>query len=192
MAKVIRTRWVYRKDNRWWRYLPRHSGKPNDLESQSNLDDFAQEFKDELVDVKPSKLWLAWVYRETGSEKSKKQLEHIFGREYKLGKMEVLINSAVMNDKLWNVKHLIELRPITFPNGEPNEGDIYNTTIHPDGRCDVMRGEKAESEEQLQLFDENIEWPKHKLGSKFNSASARLQDVFETNVYTPKNVKIVK
>lgn len=43
--------------------------------------------------------------------------------------MEVLINSAAMNDKLWNVKHLIELRPITFPNGEPSEGDIYNTTV---------------------------------------------------------------
>ena len=37
-----------------------------------------------------------------------------------------------------------------------------------------------------------FQWPKHKLSSKFNSASARLQDVFETNVYTPKNVKIVK
>lgn len=48
--------------------------------------------QDELVDVKPSKLWLAWVYRETGSEKSKKQLEHIFGREYKVLRVSEIEN----------------------------------------------------------------------------------------------------
>ena len=48
--------------------------------------------------------------------------------------MRIFPNTAAWNDRLWKIKHLIELRPLTFPKGEPTMDDVRYTEIRPDGR----------------------------------------------------------
>lgn len=62
MAKQIRTRWVYRKNNRWWRYLPRRndSSMKFDYEGEGSLD----EFTDKIDCSNPPKLWVAWLHKD--------------------------------------------------------------------------------------------------------------------------------
>lgn len=63
MAKQIRTRWVNRKNNRWWRYLPRRddsSLKFNYDEGEGSLDAFT----DKMPCANPPKLWVAWLHRD--------------------------------------------------------------------------------------------------------------------------------
>ncbi len=38
--------------------------------------------------------------------------------------MTVFKNTAAFNAQLWHVKHLLELRPLTFPHGEPTVDDV--------------------------------------------------------------------
>lgn len=38
--------------------------------------------------------------------------------------MFVFKNTASQNAELWPLKHLIEIRPLYFPNGEPTADDV--------------------------------------------------------------------
>jgi len=62
MAKVIRQCWVWRKNNRVWRYLPRRDDRVNRVD----LDVLAEQcetFPDPMP-VEPPKLWVAWIFRD--------------------------------------------------------------------------------------------------------------------------------
>jgi large subunit ribosomal protein L30 len=43
--------------------------------------------------------------------------------------MEIMKNTASTNEALWHIKHLIELRPITFPYGEPTIDDVGHIEV---------------------------------------------------------------
>lgn len=62
MAKQIRTRWIYRKNNRWWRYLPRRNdgSMKFDFEGEGSLDLFT----DKMHCQNPPKLWVAWLHKD--------------------------------------------------------------------------------------------------------------------------------
>lgn len=59
--------------------------------------------------------------------------------------------------RLWKVKHLIKITPITFPYGEPTEADINYTVLKENGQCIVMKTlePKPEQVEALEEFHEN-------------------------------------
>lgn len=62
MAKVIRQCWVWRKNNRVWRYLPRR----NDGKVKVDLDELAEQcetFPDPMP-LEPPKLWVAWIFKD--------------------------------------------------------------------------------------------------------------------------------
>lgn len=44
-----------------------------------------------------------------------------------------------MNRRLYKVKHLIKVDPITFPYGEPTKDDLNNTYLTPTGECLVTK-----------------------------------------------------
>lgn len=43
--------------------------------------------------------------------------------------MEVFKNTASVNHELWHIKHLIDLKPLTFPNGEPTMEDVKSLEV---------------------------------------------------------------
>ncbi|XP_053695832.1 uncharacterized protein LOC128743304 [Sabethes cyaneus] len=58
---------------------------------------------------------------------------------YDSNAVAVVKNIPENNARLWKVKHLIEVQPITFPHGEPTEADINYTFLKEDGTCVVIK-----------------------------------------------------
>lgn len=52
--------------------------------------------------------------------------------------MEIFKNTAAQNSELWHVKHLIELRPLTFPNGEPTLEDVHAIEVCSNSLCYIV------------------------------------------------------
>lgn len=106
--------------------------------------------------------------------------------------MEVFRNTALINEELWKVKHLIELRPVEFKDGvEPSEDDIFSTKISPNGVCEVLQNGHVAHESELRLAD-GKQWTKRELARDTNRKYHRYQSVFEQNVYTNGNITVVK
>jgi len=130
MAKPPVSCWVYKKLHKY-RYLPRPLPIKHDYERMLAT---PEHFEDKLPN--PPKLWVAWVYKSPFMErKVKEMVVNLFGREYQLNEMKVFKNTPYWNRLLWNVKHLIEIYPITFPNGEPTAADVGNVRLLPTGEC---------------------------------------------------------
>lgn len=157
----------------------------------------------------PPKLWVGWLYRPNLKGELKwirRDVEFLFGKDWQVrlfrrlymrsarlqpGKMEVFKNTPAWNERLWRVKHLIELRPLTFPNGEPTADDVGHLRVHSDGRC-VVDKRLAVDPAALRLAD-----PRKQMTSKYLSQqSMRLwhlkKDVHEDTVYTPSNISITE
>ncbi|XP_076344760.1 large ribosomal subunit protein uL30m-like isoform X2 [Tachypleus tridentatus] len=49
----------------------------------------------------------------------------------------ILKNTPSINRIMWSVKHLIKVKPITFPYGLPQEGDYSGTFLKPNGEMIV-------------------------------------------------------
>ncbi|CAP33847.1 Protein CBR-MRPL-30 [Caenorhabditis briggsae] len=197
MAKVIRNRWVYRPDNKWTRYLPRRNDAVKEFDyerSGASLRHYTEEIPEEQRPKRASKLWMAWLYRDLAGEPkwTKKHVENLFGADFKVGRMEVFRNTELMNEELWKVKHLIELRPIEFKNGiEPTDEDVFSTSLSPNGQCEVIQGGHVASEGDLKLAD-GKQWTRKELGRDLNKKYHLYQSVFEQNVHTPNNITVLK
>ncbi|CAD6188509.1 unnamed protein product [Caenorhabditis auriculariae] len=197
MAKVIRSRWVYRPEGKWHRYLPRRNDAVKEFDyvkRGASLQDFAVSLPEEEKPQTPPKLWMAWLYRDLAGEPkwTKKYVENLFGADYKVGRMEVFRNSELINEELWKVKHLIELRPVTFPKGEPTEEDVYTTRLSPDGTCEIVPNAPTPSEEHLQLFDKSRQWTRRELGRDLAKKYHGYKNLFEADVYTNSNIIVAK
>lgn len=48
-------------------------------------------------------------------------------------------NIPESNARLWKIKHLLEIKPITFPYGEPTENDLKHTLLKENGECLVTK-----------------------------------------------------
>lgn len=191
MAKVIRNQWVYKKDGHWYRYLPRRNDGPKEFDYQANM--AGPEHFPEKMKSKPPKLWLAWIYRDYSKDSYyiKNKIEKLFGKDAKPGKMFVFKNTASQNAELWPLKHLIEIRPLCFPNGEPTADDVNALEVFPDGRCIVDKHLSCEPS-KLQVLDPQKQMSSSYLCSRLRSRYNRSQDIFETNVYTAKNVTLIE
>lgn len=58
---------------------------------------------------------------------------------FKLSKITIIKNTPDNNMKLWKVKHLVKITPITFPNGEPTENDVYSTYLNHKGELEIKK-----------------------------------------------------
>lgn len=67
----------------------------------------------------------------------------------------VVKNIPEINSKLWKVKHLIKVTPITFPYGEPTKDDINYTVMKENGQCLVIKKLEPNPEQvkALEQFD---------------------------------------
>ncbi|KAI6204623.1 Integrator complex subunit 11 [Aphelenchoides besseyi] len=189
MAKVIRNRWVFRKHNRWFRYLPRREdgSREYDFEKHSAMpDDFAQP-----MDVEAPKLWLVWRYRSTAGEPSwtVKRVRELFGTA-DVGKMHIFKNTSSVNDQLWHLKHLIEVRPIRFPMGEPTDADIPHMELRADGTCTIDRDCNVNPTE-VKLVDEKWQQTPNYLRRQLKRRDNTFKDVYADAVYTPANISIM-
>ncbi|XP_013183331.2 large ribosomal subunit protein uL30m [Amyelois transitella] len=54
-------------------------------------------------------------------------------------RVAIVKNIPENNMRLWKVKHLIKVTPITFPYGEPTEEDIKYTVLKENGQCLVTK-----------------------------------------------------
>lgn len=59
----------------------------------------------------------------------------------------VVKNTPETNEMLWHVKHLIKVRPITFPHGVPTEEDIGYATLMPSGELVIRKQLKVDLKE---------------------------------------------
>lgn len=191
MAKVIRNCYVYRRDNRWHQYLPRRNDKNPEYDLKKN-NAMPENFNQPMEVDQPPKLWLVWVYRNTYHERKsvKNRLEQLFGTVPEPGKMHVLKNTADINDHLWRVKHLIELRPVSFPNGEPTSKDVGFTELFTDGRCVVDKEANADHN-SIELYDGYSQFKPGYLSDFMNKRDRRYKDVYVDNVYNPANITVV-
>ncbi|XP_053601378.1 large ribosomal subunit protein uL30m [Plodia interpunctella] len=67
-------------------------------------------------------------------------------------RVTVVKNIPEINMRLWKVKHLIKVTPITFPYGEPTEEDINYTVLKENGQCLVTKTLKPQ-ESQIEALD---------------------------------------
>ncbi|XP_026764408.1 39S ribosomal protein L30, mitochondrial [Galleria mellonella] len=70
----------------------------------------------------------------------------------------IVKNIPENNMRLWKVKHLIKVTPITFPYGEPTEADINYTVLKENGQCVVTKKLEPQNSqiEALDKFDNDI------------------------------------
>ncbi|KAI3416069.1 hypothetical protein GPALN_005621 [Globodera pallida] len=189
MSKQIRNQWVWRKNARWWRYLPRRDDSHNKLD----LDELGEQcatFPDPMPAEAP-KLWVAWLYREHSGSGPKigEQVSKLFGKYARPGEMQVFKNTLSTNKQLWKIKHLIEIRPVTFPDGEPGPGDANHLEVMADGRCVIDR-QGLPNPEGYQFVDPSKQFSSTYLASRLMSKDVRNQDVYEDTVYNPENISI--
>lgn len=106
---------------------------------------------------KPSKLFMVWrIASLVGRPMWEKETMIKLGLVDHKVKYAIVKNTASNNKILWSVKHLIRVKPITFPDGFPSDDDIYSTflkqtgelVVHPRLKVDV---EDLEIDEELKL-----------------------------------------
>ncbi|KAI1722582.1 hypothetical protein Ddc_06748 [Ditylenchus destructor] len=188
MAQVIRKHLVYKKYGRWWRYLPRRDDSriKYDYDAPQNL---PMAFEDPMP-CEPPKLWVSWLYCDITKRSAKVQdlAVQLFGTT-EPGVMNVFPNTASTNRQLWKLKHVIDIRPMTFPNGEPTMENVANVEILHDGRCVIDR-KLAPDPEGIQLLDTSKQFTPSYLASRLKSRDMKFKDVYEDNVYNPENMTI--
>lgn len=104
--------------------------------------------------------------------------------------MNVFKNTYSTNKALWQIKEAIEIRPMTFPNGEPNFSNVGNVEILFDGRC-IIDSKFAPNPIGIQLLDPSKQFTRAYLGSRLMSRDKKYKDVYEDNVYNPSNITII-
>ncbi|KAI6177101.1 hypothetical protein M3Y97_00870600 [Aphelenchoides bicaudatus] len=190
--KVIRNRYVFRKNNRWNQYLPRREDGNKEYDFEKN-DAMPKDFNQPMDVETPPKLWLVWAHRATneGRDWTNDRVKQVFGCFPEPGKMHVFKNTADINDRLWRIKHLIEVRPITFPNGEPTTSDVAFTEIFADGRCVVDR-ETVADPSTIKIYDPKKQFAAGYLSAVLARRDGLFKDVYPDNVYTPSKITLVE
>lgn len=190
MAKVIRKQWVWKKQGHSYKYLPRRNDGLKEYDFIAN--ESGPENFPEKLNCAPPKLWLGWLYRGPNGEPkwTKKVVKNLFGEDYEVGKMEIFKNTASVNEQLWRIKHLIELKPLTFPNGEPTIDDIKALEVLPDGRC-IINKATACDDKFITVFDAHKQWSAREISGRLKTRVNHRKDVFEDTVYNPANMSII-
>ncbi|KRX98306.1 DNA polymerase lambda [Trichinella pseudospiralis] len=166
-----------------YRYLPRPITGMHEFDYES-MEATPDHFPDKL-EIRP-KLWVAWLYRQPSNEPRwiKRDIELLFGVKPKLLEMNIFKNMPYWNKRLWKIKHLIEVKPIVFPNGEPTEEDIPYMRLFPDGRCIVDKAMKLDTLEADELNEEKNELTAKYFNEKLRFKWNRFEDILEDAPWT--------
>uniref|UniRef100_A0A8D8QYT7 39S ribosomal protein L30, mitochondrial n=1 Tax=Cacopsylla melanoneura TaxID=428564 RepID=A0A8D8QYT7_9HEMI len=60
-------------------------------------------------------------------------------KEFKQSKVVIVKNTPRNNMMLWRIKHLVKITPITFPDGVPEEGDVFATHLNYKGELQIKK-----------------------------------------------------
>jgi len=94
----------------------------------------------EKESYRPSKLLMVHrVHPMKGRPIYEKLLMAKLGLDGPTDNYVIMKNSPGVNAKLWSLKHLIRVRPITFPNGLPADGDVTGTYLKDNGEFVVSQ-----------------------------------------------------
>ncbi|CAD0195662.1 unnamed protein product [Chrysodeixis includens] len=85
----------------------------------------------------------------------------------------IVKNIPEVNSKLWKVKHLIKVTPITFPYGEPTKDDINYTVMKENGQCLVIKKLEPKPEQVKAL--EQVETDKKQMDPETLARDCRLK-----------------
>lgn len=90
--------------------------------------------------VEPAKLFRVQRIKPVkGNPFWEKRLLKDLGLDGKQSDFAVVKNIPENNARLWKIKHLIKVTPITFPYGEPTAQDIKHTILKENGECLVTK-----------------------------------------------------
>lgn len=83
---------------------------------------------------KPSKLFMVWrIATVVGRPIWEKEAIIKLGLADHKVKYAIVKNTASNNEFLWSIKHLIRVKPITFPDGFPSDEDLYKSFLKQNG-----------------------------------------------------------
>ncbi|KAI8125382.1 hypothetical protein FF38_09226 [Lucilia cuprina] len=145
-----------------WAQAVRHYGKHNkkflykDGQRYGNIIYYPRNPNHQDPPVEPAKLFRVQRIKPVkGNPYWEKHLLKEFGLDGKQGDFTVVKNIPEINARLWKIKHLIKVTPITFPHGEPSENDIKHTVVKANGECIVTKeiGPVEERVEALESFE---------------------------------------
>lgn len=90
--------------------------------------------------VEPAKLFRVQRIKPVkGNPFWEKRLLKDLGLDGKQSDFTVVKNIPENNARLWKIKHLIKVTPITFPYGEPTAQDVKHTILKENGECLVTK-----------------------------------------------------
>ncbi|CAL1285730.1 unnamed protein product [Larinioides sclopetarius] len=95
----------------------------------------------------PSKLFMVWKNASlVGRPIWEKEAMLKLGIADHKVKYAIVMNTASNNKFLWSIKHLIRVKPITFPDGFPTEDDSYCTFLKQTGELIIASRLKVDPE----------------------------------------------
>ncbi|KAL3270694.1 hypothetical protein HHI36_021222 [Cryptolaemus montrouzieri] len=77
-----------------------------------------------------------------------------FKLDGKLSDVVILKNMKETNMKLWKIKHLIQIKPVTFPNGFPE--DTNGTYLEENGELVIIQKISSEKMQLAEQFQKNV------------------------------------
>lgn len=90
--------------------------------------------------IEPAKLFRVQRIKPVkGNPYWEKRLLKELGLDGKQSDFTVVKNIPENNARLWKIKHLIKVSPVTFPYGEPTAQDIKHTILKENGECLVTK-----------------------------------------------------
>ncbi|XP_065200442.1 uncharacterized protein mRpL30 [Planococcus citri] len=75
-----------------------------------------------------------------------KRILKYFHLDGKQTDISIVMNDQETNKKLWQVKHLVEITPITFPDGYPEDGDISKCRLYENGEMRIDKSNEPAKE----------------------------------------------
>lgn len=105
--------------------------------------------------VQPAKLFRVQRIRPfKGNPYWEKRLLQELGLDGKNSDYTVVKNTPENNARLWKIKHLISVTPITFPFGEPTETDLNHTILKENGECVVIKQISGVVQDRLKALED--------------------------------------
>lgn len=89
------------------------------------------------------------------------------------GDIAIVKNIPENNARLWKIKHLIQIAPITFPNGMPSQDDLNCTYLKENGELVVNK--KIKPTEDVLEASESFEKHAKKLDGNTLRKNSRLK-----------------
>ncbi|KAI8035513.1 39S ribosomal protein L30, mitochondrial [Drosophila gunungcola] len=90
--------------------------------------------------MEPSKLFRVQRIKPVkGNPYWEKRILKDLGLDGKQSDFTVVKNIPENNARLWKIKHLVKVTPVTFPYGEPTAQDVRHTILKENGECLVTK-----------------------------------------------------